>query len=79
MATRRKKNEYTRQAVTSKIAVTSRGSVKIKDNYFTVEYSEERLIPEGIDVDIEKERQMLWDDCNTEIDNQIEDIYKNLK
>ena len=78
MATK-KKAEYKQQAVTSKIAVSSRASVKIKDCYYTVEYSEERLIPEGVDVDIEKERQLLWDACNTEVDNQVEDILKNMK
>lgn len=78
MATK-KKAEYKSLATTSKIAVSSRASVKVRDSYYTVEYSEERLIPDVPEVDIEKERQLLWDTCNTEVDNQIEDILKNLK
>ena len=78
MATR-KKAEYKQQATTSKIAISSRASVKVRESYYTVEYTEERLIPDVPSVDIEKERQMLWDTCNEEVDKQIEDIVKNLK
>lgn len=74
----RKKKEYEQLAVTSKIAVCSRASVKVRDSYYTVEYSEERAIPDVVGVDIEKERQLLWDTCNSEVDNQIEDILKNM-
>lgn len=75
----KKKTEYKSVAITCKIAVSSRASVKVRDSYYTVEYSEERLIPESIEVDIAKERELLWDTCNTEVDNQIEDILKNMK
>ena len=75
----RKKKEYEQKAITSKIAITSRASVKVKDNFYTVEYQEERLLPEDVDLDIEKERQLLWDTCNTEVDKQIEDIWSMMK
>ena len=75
----RKKTEYVSHAQTTKIAISSRASVKVKESYYTVEYSEERAISDVTGVDIEKERQMLWDTCNSEVDNQIEDILKNLK
>ena len=71
------------QAIISKISATSRASVKIEDKYFTVEYSEERMIPsaEGLmsEIDIEAERQELWDAVNNEVDNQIADIYKTFR
>ena len=69
-----KKNEYVSKAVTTAIRITSRASVKIKDNFFTVEYCEERAIPE--DADIEKERKILWNVANEECDKQVEEIYQ---
>lgn len=64
------------KAITTSIRITSRASVKVRDNFYTVEYCEERSIPE--DADIEEERQALWDTCNGEVDGQIEDILKIL-
>lgn len=59
----------------SKISATSRMSLKVKDNYFTIEYSEERSVPDIDGVDIEKEREALWDAVNNEVDSQAEVIY----
>lgn len=83
------------QAIPTTIKATSRASVKIGDNYFTVEYSEERMIPqveeirstdiqgnktsEIIAADIEKERADLWDTVNSECDNQIDIIQDYFK
>ena len=69
--------EYVSKAVTTNISATSRASVKVRDNYYTVEYTEERTIPQIDDVDIAKEREILWDCVNNEVDNQIEDIIKS--
>lgn len=70
---------YEIKAITKTIKATSRASVKVGDSYYTVEYSEERLIPEIGDVEIQKEKQFLWNDVNAECDNQIEDILKTFK
>ena len=67
------------KAIITKISATSRASVKVRDNFYTVEYSEERAIPDGIDIDLDAERQMLWDTVNSECDNQIEEILKTFK
>lgn len=67
------------KAIITKISATSRASVKVRDNFYTVEYSEERTIPDDIEVDIDAERQMLWDTVNGECDNQIEEILKTFK
>ena len=57
------------------IRATSRASVKVADSFYTVEYCEERSIdPED---NVEEERKKLWDTCNSETDNQIEDILKS--
>lgn len=66
---------YEPKAVISTIRATSRMSLKVKDNFFTVEYTEERVIPDLEDVDIEKEKSALWDAVNAEVDNQAEVIY----
>ena len=68
--------EYQSKATTTTIKISSRASVGIQKrnttNYFTVEYTEERTVPE--DADMEQERQLLWDTCNNQVDEQIADI-----
>lgn len=73
------KEEYVSKAVINKISATSRASVKIRDSYYTVEYTEERLIPDTDDVDIETERKILWDTVNNEVDTQIDVILQASK
>lgn len=68
---------YVSKAITTQIRATSRASVKIRDNYYTVEYTEERTIPQVEGVDLEQERKLLWDCVNEECDNQIDDIIKS--
>lgn len=70
---------YEVKGISTKITATSRVAIKIKDNYYTVECSEERSIPDVEGVDIEKERQALFDDVNATVDGQIEDIYNTFK
>lgn len=59
------------------IKASSRVSMKIKDNFYTVEYTEERSLEDGDDV--QEEREKLWDSVNYEVDNQIEEIYATFK
>ena len=68
---------YESKAKISTIKATSRASVKVRDNYYTVEYSEERVLPDNKKCDIEQERELLWDTVNNEVDKQIEDIIKS--
>ena len=70
---------YESKAIIKTIKATSRASVKVGESYYTVEYSEERIIPDIEGVNIEAERQLLWDDVNAECDNQISDILKTFK
>lgn len=59
---------------TVSIKISSRASICVDKNYYTVEYCEERSIdPED---NVEEERAKLWDTCNGEVDTQIEDILK---
>ena len=72
-----KKAEYTSKAVVNSIKATSRVSIKINETFYTLEYTEERLIP--ADADVAKEREFLWDTVNTEVDKQVEDVQKMYK
>jgi hypothetical protein len=68
----RPKKEYGSKAVTTTIKASSRASIKVGDNFYTIEWTEERTVPE--DCDIEKERTFLWETVNGEVDGQIQDI-----
>jgi len=74
-----KKTEYKSQAITTSIKFTSRASVKIHDNFYTIECCEERIIPDLPNIKLDKEREILWDMVNGEVDKQIEDILKTFK
>lgn len=79
MPPKKKIKPYESLAKITVISATSRASIKIKDNYFTVEYHEERAIPDIDGVQIDKERELLWNTVNNECDNQIEEISQTFK
>ena len=58
-------------AKTTIIRATSRISTKIRETFYTFEYCEERQIEDGDDVAVEREK--LWETCNAEVDNQVEE------
>ena len=65
--------------ITKEISVTSRASVKIKDSFYTVEYSETQLVdsPEDLtEAELKAARLNLWNTAHSEVDNQIEDIVR---
>lgn len=70
---------YQSKATISTIKATSRVAIKINDNFYTVEYTEERNIPDVEGVDVDEERKILWDDVNATVDTQAEDIIKTFK
>lgn len=59
------------------IHFASRASVKIRDSYYTFEYSEDREIEDGDD--LEQEKQNLIADCNKVVDEQIQEVVDLLK
>lgn len=70
--------QYISKAIPKVIKFSSRASIKItnngQDHYYTIEYGEERQIDDFSEVDIDKERQLLIDDCNNQVDNQVKEI-----
>lgn len=65
---------------TTEIRFTSRSSVQIKGNYFTFEATITKQCPENYtDEEYIAAKQLLWDECNAEVDNQINDLQEYLK
>lgn len=58
-----------------KINITVSRTVEINKGWFKFEYSESRIVPIKT---IEKEKKKLWNDCITEVDDQIEELKKFL-
>ena len=54
------------------IRASSRMSIKIKDSYYTVEFTEEWAVDDYSNMP--EERQKLWDVVNKECDGQIQEI-----
>lgn len=69
-------NTYESKAQVTEISAVSRVAIKIRDNYYTVEYNEKRSIPDVEGVDIDAERDILWDEVNRVVDTQAQDILK---
>jgi hypothetical protein len=70
--------KYESKAITTQIRATSRVSAKIGDDFYTLEFSEERTIPDVEGIDLEKERELLWEDVNYSVDTQLQDTIKSV-
>lgn len=68
--------EYISKAIVTEISATSRVAIKVRDNFYTVEYTEKRAIPDVDGIDIEAERIALFDAVNGIVDAQAEDIIR---
>lgn len=70
---------YQSKAIVTTIKANSKVTLKIRDNFFSVEYSEERSIPDVEGVDIEAERKCLFEDVNAIVDEQANEIRQTFK
>ena len=71
--------EYTTKAIVTEITATSRVAIKVRDNFYTIEYSEKRAIPDVDGIDVEAERIALFDAVNGIVDAQAEDIIRTFQ
>lgn len=71
--------KYVSHTVPTEISATSRCSVHVKDNYYTIEVSEKRTISDTDGIDMDAEYKMLFDEVNSVVDNQCEEIIKTFK
>ena len=76
MATKKK---YEIQGQTTSIRATSRVAICIKNNYYTVESTEERYIPESDDINLELEWKALYESVNAITDSQCQEILDSFK
>ena len=60
------------RGVTTVIRAESGLTREINGTYYKFIFSEERVIPEG--ADLEAEKAALWDAVNAEVDNQLESV-----
>jgi hypothetical protein len=71
--------EYTPKAIVTEISATSRVAIKVRDNFYTVEYTEKRAIPDVEGVDMDAERVALFDAVNGVVDEQANDILRTFQ
>ena len=63
------------QGVTTVIRADSGLTREINGTYYKFNFSEERVIPEG--ADLEAEKSALWDAVNAEVDNQLNSVLRS--
>ena len=67
-----RKKVYEPKAVPSTIAAKVKLTIKIKDNFISVEGYEERTVPpDAVDVDMEKEWQFLYEELESTVDEEM--------
>ncbi len=75
--------DYESQAVTTSIQAHSRISVKLNDTFYTFEFVEQREFPVDLmdesKIDLNKERELLWDEVHAQVDKQVQDVVEMLK
>jgi hypothetical protein len=70
---------YTPKAVVTEISATSRVAIKIRDNFYTVEYTEKRAVPDVEGINVDEERLALFDAVNSIVDQQADDILRTFQ
>lgn len=75
--------DYESKAVTTSIQAHSRISVKLNDTFYTFEFVEHREFPVDLidesKIDLNKERELLWDEVHNQVDKQVQDVVDMLK
>ncbi len=69
--------EYKSLSTVSEIRGDSSATIQLGNNYYKINYGETRIIPPF--ADMEKERDILFDDLNKVVDKQIQDILNAYK
>lgn len=69
-------DNYESKAIVTEISATSRVAIKVRENFYTVEYTEKRAVPDVDGIDIEAEREQLFAAVNYIVDTQAEDILR---
>lgn len=70
--------DYASMAKTVSIQCSSRASVKIGQNFYTFEATEQRSIPDNPNVDVDKEQEILFAKLHAMVDRQIDETLECL-
>lgn len=73
------KKEITIKGETVRIVANSKNTVKIGDNFFSIEATEERTIPTNQIVDMKAEWDDIFNSVNTVVDDQIINVKQTFK
>lgn len=63
----------------TKISALSRCSIKVRDNFYTIECSEEKTINSTDGIDMDEEFKILFDELNAVTDHQCQEIIDTFK
>ena len=66
--------KYKPQATVKEFHVTSRVSVKIREEFYTFEYSETRFIDSPEKINMDKETMSAWDFAHSQVDKQVKEV-----
>ena len=64
---------------TVEIRADSSATVEINKKWFKVSYGETRIINNPQKVNMDQERENIWNTVNSEVDKQIQDIIESFK
>ena len=75
----KRKELQNQQVRTTRIQATQRMAVKIRDNYYTVEFLEEREVPNNPNIDLEQEKALLFESVQNTVYAQVQEIVDGLR
>lgn len=75
---REKRELYAPKAITSSISAKVKLTMKVRDNYISVEGNEERTVPDVAGVNMDKEWRFLWDNVYDVCDAEMAKILKEM-
>lgn len=70
---------YESHCTPTKISATSRCAIKVKDNFYTIEASEEKSVNDVDGIDMKEEYKLLFDELNSVTDAQCEEIIETFR
>lgn len=76
---RRKSEVYEVQAETTSISARVKLTLKVRDNFISVEGNEERTVPQNVRVNMGKEWEALWASVYATCDEEIANILQDMK
>ena len=75
----KRKELHNQRVQTTMIRATERMAVKIRDNYYTLELTEERSIPNNPNIDLEEEKSRLFESVKTSLYKEVEELVDGLR